>query len=115
MTLRSTEALSAQPQVTRSALLATSGILLVVGGLLAGLLSKRAADLVSHAKSSATRLIGGDILSDKQMSGFTFDPSSAHYVPPDYTGFWIGMLVAALGMMALATAAGIRLIRSRAR
>ena len=96
-------------------MLAASGVLLVVGGLLGGLLSKRAADVVSHVKSSATRLIGGEILSDKQMTGFAFDPSSAHYVPPDYTGFWIGMLVAALGLLALATAGGIRLIRSRVR
>ena len=115
MAFRLTDAQTSQRRVPPTALLAASGLLLVIGGLVGGLLAKRAADAVSHAKSAATRLIGGDIVSDKQMTGFTFDPSSAHYVPPDYTGFWIGMLVAALGLLALATAVGVRLISRRAR
>jgi hypothetical protein len=115
MAFRLTDAQASQRRVPLTALLAASGLLLVIGGLVGGLLAKHAADVVSHAKSAATRLIGGDIVSDKQMTGFTFDPSSAHYVAPDYTGFWIGMLVAALGLLALATAVGVRLISSRAR
>ncbi|MCU1421202.1 MAG: hypothetical protein JWN36_853 [Microbacteriaceae bacterium] len=115
MAFRLTDAQTSQRRVPPTALLGASGLLLVVGGLVGGLLAKHAADVVSHAKSAATRLIEDDTVSDKQMIGLTFDPSSAHYVPPDYTGFWIGMLVVALGLLALATTAGIRLVRMRNR
>ena len=43
-----------------------------------------------------------------------FDPSSAHYVPPDYTVFWIGMLVVALGLIVVAAGIGVALAKRRA-
>lgn len=94
-----------------AALLVRWGVLLVTAGLLGGLVAKQFADRASYAASQATRLIGVDASKPLVL---TFDPSSAHYVPPDYTVFWMGMLVVALGLIVVAAGIGVALAKRRA-
>jgi hypothetical protein len=43
-----------------------------------------------------------------------FDPSSAHYAPPDYTVFWIAMLVVAIGVVAVVAGIAVTSAKRRA-
>lgn len=105
---------AAPRQFSWAVLLVGSGVLLLVVGLLGGLAAKRSADIASYLASQPTGMVGGHILSSKRMTGFSFDPSSAHYVPPDYTGFWIGVLVVALGLIVVVAGMGVALVKRRA-
>jgi hypothetical protein len=74
--------------------LLSSGVLLLVAGAIAGLVAKRSADIASYVASQPTRLVSDP----SNFLALTFDPTSAHHVPPDYAGFWLGMTVGALGL-----------------
>jgi hypothetical protein len=87
------------------------GVLLVIVGLVGGLAAKSFADRASYGASQATRLIGID---SSNPSVLAPDASSAHYVPPDYTVFWIGMLVVALGLIVVVAGIGVALAKRRA-
>ncbi|WP_394768859.1 hypothetical protein [Lacisediminihabitans sp.] len=91
------------------------GVLLIIVGSVAGLAAKFFADRASHAASGATRMLTPDA-SEPIASHIAqiFDPSSAHYVPPDYTAFWIGMLAVALGVAAVAAGIGVVVAKRRA-
>jgi predicted permease len=80
-----------------AAWLIVPGALLALGGTIAGLAAKRSAEIASSIASSAKRLISP--LSNPLA--LEFDPTSAQPVPPDYTGFWLGMIVAAIGALAV--------------
>jgi hypothetical protein len=88
-------------------LIICGGVVVVVGAM-AGLAAKRCADIASYIASQPKRLIGPQIVSSKEMSGPTFDPSSTHYVAPDYTLFWVCMLVVVVGLMTVAGAIILR-------
>jgi hypothetical protein len=45
--------------------------------------------------------------------GVILDPSSAHHVPPDYTVFWLGILVVALGAIVVSAGIGVGLATRR--
>jgi hypothetical protein len=70
------------------------GALVVIGGATAGLIAKRSADVAAAVASSPARLL---TMTDELS--LNFDPSSAHHVQPDYTGFWVGMCVVAVGVL----------------
>jgi hypothetical protein len=72
------------------------GALMAIGGSIGGLVAKRSADLASFLDSQPKRLISND---PSNSLALNFDPSSAHYVAPDYTGFWVGMIVVAIGVL----------------
>ncbi len=88
-----------------------SGVLLFIVGLLGGLTAKSSADRASYVASQSTRLIAND---PSKPIALNFDPSSAHYVPPDYTVFWIGMVVVALGLIVAVAGIGVALAKRRA-
>ncbi len=86
-------------------------LLLLIVGLLGGLVAKSFADGVSYVASSPTRLIANDPSNPIVLNS---DPSSAHHVPPDYTVFWIGMLVVALGVIVVMAGIRVALPKRRA-
>lgn len=98
-------------QFSRAALVVPWGVLLSIIGLLGGLVAKSLADRASYVASQHTALIAND---PSNPIALNFDPSSAHYAPPDYTVFWIGMLVVALGLIVVAAGIGIALAKRRA-
>ncbi len=86
-----------------------SGLFLVAIGAMAGLASKAVAERAANVASTFhTRLISDP----NNPIALEFDPSSAHHVIPDYTQFWMCMLVVAVGLLALLVGIGMRL-RSR--
>jgi hypothetical protein len=94
--------------------LLSAGVPLVIVGLLGGLVAKRSADLASFAASQPTRFLTPD--SSAPMASqiaLNFDPSSAHFIPPDYTVFWLGMIVVALGLIAVLAGIVVVLIKRR--
>lgn len=91
--------------------LVRSGLLLLIVGLLGGLVAKSFADRASYVASSHTRLIANDPSNPLVLN---FDPSSAQHVPPDYTVFWIGILVVALGVIVVMAGIGGTLAKRRA-
>lgn len=97
-------------QPSWAALLVRWGALLSIVGLLGGLAAKSFADRASYVASQSTALIANDPSNPIVLN---FDPSSAHYVPPDYTVFSIGMLVVALGLSVVAAGIGIALAKRR--
>ena len=97
-------------QSSGAALLVRWGALLSIVGLFGGLVAKSFADRASYVASQHTALIAND---PSNQIALTFDPSSAHYVPPDYTVFWIGMLVVALGVIVVAVGIGAALAKRR--
>lgn len=101
----------APSQFSGAVLLVRWGVLLLIVGLLGALTAKSFADRASYVASQPTALIANDPSNPIVLN---FDPSSAHYVPPDYTTFWIGMLVVALGLIVVATGAGVALAKRRA-
>ena len=104
--------LNAAPrQSSGAAVLVRWGALLSIVGLFGGLVAKSFADRASHVASQHTALIAND---PSNQIALNFDPSSAHYVPPDYTVFWIGMLVVALGVIVVAAGIGVALAKRRA-
>jgi hypothetical protein len=83
-------------------------------GLLGGLVAKRSADLASVAASQPTRFLTPDSSAPLESQiALNADPSSAHFVPPDYTVFWLGMIVVALGLIAVLAGIIVVLIKRR--
>jgi protein-S-isoprenylcysteine O-methyltransferase Ste14 len=93
--------------------LVAAGVLLSVAGLVGGFIAKRSADLASYVASQPTRMIGPEILSPTRMTGPTFDPTSAHYVAADYTAYWTGMLVVAVGLVIVIVSVSFAVVQSR--
>jgi hypothetical protein len=91
-------------------LLLVSGVLVAIGGSFGGLVAKRSADIASFLASQPKRLISDD---PSNPLALNFDPSSAHHIPPDYTGFWLGMSVVAVGILVLV--AGIIVVIAKKR
>lgn len=95
-------------------LLVGSGVLMVLVGLVGGLAAKRSSDIASYVASQPTQALPLDpSVPIASQIALNFDPSSAHYVPPDYTVFWFGMLVVALGLIIVATGIGVALAQRR--
>jgi hypothetical protein len=92
-----------------------TGALFVVVGIVGGLYALRSAALDSYVASQPKAMtftppqsnsVGANI-------GLQFDPSSAHYVAPDYTVFWVWMLVVALGLILVVAGMAVALARRR--
>jgi hypothetical protein len=76
--------------------------------------AKRSADLASVAASQPTRFLTPDSSAPLESQiALNADPSSAHFVPPDYTVFWLGMIVVALGLIAVLAGIIVVLIKRR--
>jgi hypothetical protein len=86
-----------------------SGVLIVVAGLIGALAAKRSAEIASFVASQPTRLMSDP----SNPIGVILDPSSAHHVPPDYTVFWLGILVVALGAIVVSAGIGVGLATRR--
>ncbi|MDQ1577469.1 MAG: hypothetical protein QOE21_156 [Microbacteriaceae bacterium] len=79
-------------------LLLVVGVLMAVGGLIGGLVAKAFADQISRIANSAKSLVpcGSDPIA------LCFPKTLGHaLVTADYTGLWIGILVAVLGVIVL--------------
>ncbi|MCU1582785.1 MAG: hypothetical protein QOD27_1682 [Microbacteriaceae bacterium] len=92
------------------ALLLVVGVLMAVGGLIGGLVAKAFADHVSRVANSAKSLVpcGSDPIA------LCFPKTLGHaLVTADYTGLWIGILIAVLGVMVLLAGSIIASARPR--
>ena len=80
------------------------GMLIAFGGLIGGLAAKASADHVAIIANSAKWLVA----SSSNPIVLTFPKTLGHpLVTADYTGLWVGLIVALLGVMLLS--AGILL------
>jgi hypothetical protein len=79
--------------------LLTAGALMAAGGLICGLAAKAFADHASLVASSARTLV----CAPSSSVVCPLVPAGAHYVAPDYTGLWIGIVVAVFGAIVLLT------------
>lgn len=74
------------------------GVLMAVGGLIGGLVATASADHISRVANSAKTLVscGSDPIA------LCFPNTLGHpLVTADYTGLWIGLIVAVLGVIVL--------------
>jgi len=88
------------------------GVLMALGGSIGGLVAKHSADITSLLASQPKGLISGGAASSM---GLRFDPSSAHFVPPNYAGLWLGIMIAAVGTVLGVTGAFIAIRQKRPR
>lgn len=94
--------------------LSGAGAIVAAAGLLTAVALRRSADIASYVASQPTRFAVPDPSRTARADiALTFDPSSAHYVPPDYAGFWLGMLVLALGLLMVAAGMSIAFAKRR--
>jgi hypothetical protein len=88
------------------AVLLAVGLSTAIGGLVGGLASKASADHATLVASSARTL------AVHSYGAYLFP--GANSMVPDYTGLWIGIIVAAVGLIVLVAGATVASIRPRA-
>lgn len=72
------------------------GALVSLAGVIGAIVARRAADIASFVASHEYSRLVSD---PSNPIGLAFDPASAHHVGANYTGFWTGMLVVAVGLL----------------
>ncbi|MDP9025954.1 MAG: hypothetical protein M3N46_00150 [Actinomycetota bacterium] len=90
-------------------LIIASGALGMAAGAVGGLMAKSSADEASYLASQPT----SQMSDPSNPIGLIFDPSSAHYVAPDYAVFWIWMIVAGIGVVAVLAGIAVAFRRRR--
>jgi hypothetical protein len=102
------------PRRDWTAWLPALGLVVMFVGLLGALVSEHFAVLASVAASQPRRvLMPSPSAAVGSQIGLQFDPSSAHYVGPDFAGLWIGAGVAALGLAVLIVGIAVTLATRR--